>query len=162
MNPGAQASDGNYLNGNVLRDPTSSANAIANGHTTRDWTPSSWSTFPNGQFSTNRPLDDEQGTGVLDVDRRLRTSAMDGTTWAAAAIGALLCSGALVVVLFGRVEVHRVPWLAPSGPMAWWPGWTVARWLGLGFLAIVFVFRFRSFKEVIRAGRESRAAEQAP
>jgi hypothetical protein len=31
--------------------------------------------------------------------------------------------------------------------------------LGLGFVAIVFVFRFRSFKEVIQAGREARAAE---
>jgi uncharacterized membrane protein YbhN (UPF0104 family) len=34
--------------------------------------------------------------------------------------------------------------------------------LGLGFVAIVFIFRFRSFKEVIHAGREARAAEQAP
>jgi uncharacterized membrane protein YbhN (UPF0104 family) len=34
--------------------------------------------------------------------------------------------------------------------------------LGLGFVAIVFVFRFRSFKEVIQAGRAARAAEQAP
>jgi len=31
--------------------------------------------------------------------------------------------------------------------------------LGLGFVAIVFVFRFRSFREVIDAGREARAAE---
>jgi hypothetical protein len=29
--------------------------------------------------------------------------------------------------------------------------------LGLGFVAIVFVFKFRSFKEVIRAGRQARA-----
>lgn len=34
--------------------------------------------------------------------------------------------------------------------------------LALGFAAIFFVFRFRSFKEVIRAGRESRAAESQP
>ncbi|MFL5843299.1 MAG: YbhN family protein [Solirubrobacteraceae bacterium] len=34
--------------------------------------------------------------------------------------------------------------------------------LAMGFAAIFFVFRFRSFKEVIRAGREARAAEQAP
>jgi uncharacterized membrane protein YbhN (UPF0104 family) len=34
--------------------------------------------------------------------------------------------------------------------------------LGLGFVAVVFVFRFRSFKEVIHAGRESRAAEDPP
>jgi hypothetical protein len=33
--------------------------------------------------------------------------------------------------------------------------------LSLGFVAIVFVFRFRSFKEVIRAGREHRAAESS-
>jgi len=31
--------------------------------------------------------------------------------------------------------------------------------LGLGFFAIVAVFRFRSFKEVIHAGRQARAAE---
>jgi len=34
--------------------------------------------------------------------------------------------------------------------------------LGLGFFAIVVIFRFRSFKEVIAAGREARAAEQRP
>ena len=34
--------------------------------------------------------------------------------------------------------------------------------LGLGFVAILFVFKFRSFKEVIQAGKEARAAEQAP
>jgi uncharacterized membrane protein YbhN (UPF0104 family) len=33
--------------------------------------------------------------------------------------------------------------------------------LALGFGAIVFVFRFRSFREVIHAGREARAAERA-
>jgi len=33
--------------------------------------------------------------------------------------------------------------------------------LGLGFAALFFVFRFRSFKAVIAAGREHRAAEQA-
>ena len=32
---------------------------------------------------------------------------------------------------------------------------------GLGFAAIVFIFRFRSFKEVIAAGREARGAEAA-
>jgi uncharacterized protein (TIRG00374 family) len=31
----------------------------------------------------------------------------------------------------------------------------------VGFAALVLIFRFRSFKEVIRAGRESRAAEEA-
>lgn len=34
--------------------------------------------------------------------------------------------------------------------------------LGMGFFALVFVFRFRSFKEVIEAGRDSRAAEAEP
>jgi uncharacterized membrane protein YbhN (UPF0104 family) len=33
--------------------------------------------------------------------------------------------------------------------------------LALGFVAIFFVFKFRSFKEVINAGREARAAEKA-
>ena len=33
--------------------------------------------------------------------------------------------------------------------------------LGLGFAALVFIFKFRSFKAVIAAGREHRAAEQA-
>jgi uncharacterized protein (TIRG00374 family) len=33
--------------------------------------------------------------------------------------------------------------------------------LGLGFAALVGIFRFRSFKAVIRAGREHRAAEEA-
>jgi uncharacterized membrane protein YbhN (UPF0104 family) len=34
--------------------------------------------------------------------------------------------------------------------------------IGLGFVAILFVFRFRSFKEVIRAGRDHRSAEAEP
>ena len=33
--------------------------------------------------------------------------------------------------------------------------------LAMGFVAIVFIFRFRSFKEVIHAGREARATESA-
>ena len=33
--------------------------------------------------------------------------------------------------------------------------------LGVGFLALLFIFRFRSFKEVIRAGKEDRAAQAA-
>jgi uncharacterized membrane protein YbhN (UPF0104 family) len=37
----------------------------------------------------------------------------------------------------------------------------IAAWmLSVGFLALVFIFRFRSFKEVIAAGREHRAAER--
>jgi glycosyltransferase 2 family protein len=34
--------------------------------------------------------------------------------------------------------------------------------LAVGFAALVFIFRFRSFGEVIRAGRESREAEAEP
>jgi uncharacterized membrane protein YbhN (UPF0104 family) len=34
--------------------------------------------------------------------------------------------------------------------------------LALGFAALVLIFRFRSFKEVIQAGRDARAAENAP
>ncbi|HSD79359.1 MAG TPA: lysylphosphatidylglycerol synthase transmembrane domain-containing protein [Solirubrobacteraceae bacterium] len=34
--------------------------------------------------------------------------------------------------------------------------------LGLGFIALVTIFRFRSFKEVIAAGREHREAEREP
>ena len=34
--------------------------------------------------------------------------------------------------------------------------------LGMGFVALVFIFRFRSFKEVIQAGRDARAAEAEP
>lgn len=37
----------------------------------------------------------------------------------------------------------------------------IAAWmLGIGFLALFFIFRFRSFKEVIAAGKASRAAEK--
>ena len=34
--------------------------------------------------------------------------------------------------------------------------------LALGFFAVVVIFRFRSFKEVIAAGRQSRAVEDDP
>jgi uncharacterized membrane protein YbhN (UPF0104 family) len=34
--------------------------------------------------------------------------------------------------------------------------------LAMGFVAIFFIFRFRSFKEVIRAGKDHRAAEREP
>jgi hypothetical protein len=33
--------------------------------------------------------------------------------------------------------------------------------VGIGFFAIVFIFRFRSFKEVLAAGREAHHAEKA-
>ncbi len=33
--------------------------------------------------------------------------------------------------------------------------------LGVGFVALVVIFRFRSFKEVIAAGKDARAAEKA-
>ena len=61
----AQASDQNYLNANnTLR---AGASGTANAPT-QDWTPSEWS-FANGLFDTVHPLDDEQGTGMLDVHR---------------------------------------------------------------------------------------------
>jgi hypothetical protein len=34
--------------------------------------------------------------------------------------------------------------------------------LGVGFAALVFVFGFRSFRDVVDAGREHRAAERGP
>jgi len=34
--------------------------------------------------------------------------------------------------------------------------------LGVGFLALFFIFRFRSFKEVLHAGRAERQAEAEP
>ena len=38
----------------------------------------------------------------------------------------------------------------------------IAAWtLGVGFLALVYIFGFRSFKEVVRAGRDARQAEKA-
>jgi hypothetical protein len=60
-----QPSDGDYLNGAVLR-PGASGGAPK----TAQWTPSEWS-FNAGRFTTFRPLDDETGTGVLDVNRVL-------------------------------------------------------------------------------------------
>ena len=33
---------------------------------------------------------------------------------------------------------------------------------GIGFASIVFIFRFRSFKEVIAAGREHRSTDATP
>jgi hypothetical protein len=33
---------------------------------------------------------------------------------------------------------------------------------GIGFIALLFIFRVRSFKEVIALGREDRAADRPP
>jgi subtilisin family serine protease len=61
-------SDFNYLNDDgSLR--------FVKNFKTAEWTPSSWEIVaPGGAqpfFSTNRPLDDEQGTGLLDAERAL-------------------------------------------------------------------------------------------
>jgi subtilisin family serine protease len=64
---GNEASDNDYLN------PDGTLRTIA-GPKTVEWTPSSWSvdnTGPHPVFSTNRPLDDEQGSGLLDAERAL-------------------------------------------------------------------------------------------
>jgi hypothetical protein len=62
-----EASDIDYLNANgTLR--------TVPGPKTPDWTPSSWSVNTAGTypvFTTTRPLDDEQGTGLLDTERAL-------------------------------------------------------------------------------------------
>jgi hypothetical protein len=64
---GGEASDNDYLNADgTLR--------TVPGPKTLEWTPSSWNVDATGTypvFSTNRPLDDEQGTGLLDTERAL-------------------------------------------------------------------------------------------
>ena len=60
-----QPSDGDYLSGGVLR-----AGNTASAPKTKEWTPTHWSS--DGRvLQVLRPLDDEQGTGVLDVQRVL-------------------------------------------------------------------------------------------
>ncbi len=61
-----QRSDHDYLNGKSLRTNLSDFSAPK----TAEWTPSQW-TQGNNIFSTFNPLDDEQGTGALDVKRAL-------------------------------------------------------------------------------------------
>jgi hypothetical protein len=61
----AEASDGDYLNGNVLRNGNT-----AGAPKTGNWTPSDWS-YNGSVFTTIRPLDDEQGAGLLDVERSI-------------------------------------------------------------------------------------------
>src|SRR3989442_7588885 len=81
-------------------------------------------------------------TGVGD---RLGRGTMTDTDWATAAIATPLCVGALLVALFARVEVHRVPRLAPSGPLVDWPGWGLVRWLALGFLVVLVLGVYQWF-----------------
>jgi hypothetical protein len=68
---GNQASDGNYLTagGQLVANSTAAAQ-VAAGNTTRDWNPSEWSTT-GGFLRVTKPLDDEQGAGLLDVQRAL-------------------------------------------------------------------------------------------
>jgi subtilisin family serine protease len=66
-----EASDGDYLTiGGALRNNTTSAAEVAALRTTAGWTPAAWSTG-NGTLTVTKPLDDEQGTGLLDVVRAL-------------------------------------------------------------------------------------------
>lgn len=58
----AEASDFDYL------DAAGTGFRPAPTMTTADWTPSKWAVMA-GVFVAQLPLDDEQGTGVLDVDR---------------------------------------------------------------------------------------------
>jgi len=62
----AEASDKDYLDGNQFR-------AAGPGPTTAQWTPSTWTYAAggNGFFNTTNPLDDEQGTGMLDAGRAM-------------------------------------------------------------------------------------------
>jgi MYXO-CTERM domain-containing protein len=68
-----QTSDQDYLQGaNTLRVGATPANG-APPNPTAQWTPSKWFKNPGpfDPFFTQRPLDDEQGTGVLDAKRAL-------------------------------------------------------------------------------------------
>ena len=70
----AQTSDDDYLNGGVLRVGASpSSGDPTNG--TAQWTPTKWS-YDGTKFISFNPLDDEQGTGLLDAERAL--IQMDG------------------------------------------------------------------------------------
>ena len=64
-NSGAQTSDVNYLNAGMftMQDMDTPR--------TRDWTPSKWS-YDGLVFETTHPLDDEQGTGIVDAMRAIR------------------------------------------------------------------------------------------
>jgi len=60
-----EATDYDYVDGTLLRTGGSGS-----GPKTEDWTPAAW-TNSGGVFNTTRPLDDEQGAGLLDVKRAL-------------------------------------------------------------------------------------------
>ncbi len=62
---------------------------------------------------------------------------------------------ALLVKVFGSSSVVAAYSVGQQIAIAAWM-------LAIGFAAIVFIFRFRSFKEVIAAGRAARGVEQAP
>lgn len=71
-NTSAQTSDSDYLTaGGTLREDSSTGVAPK----TSGWTPSSWTTGPAGQLGSlltvTKPLDDEQGAGLLDAERAL-------------------------------------------------------------------------------------------
>lgn len=59
-------SDEDYLVGGRFRDLGAGDPAMR----TEQWTPSQW-TYAGGVFRAQKPLDDEQGTGMLDSDRAL-------------------------------------------------------------------------------------------
>jgi hypothetical protein len=66
-NTETQPSDGEYLDGNGIRKNASAGTAPR----TSGWTPSAWTSDGNGVISIIKPLDDEQGTGLLDVERMI-------------------------------------------------------------------------------------------
>jgi hypothetical protein len=68
-----QESDYDYLDGPSLR-----IGGTGSGRKTEDWTPANWSKAADGPFLTTRPLDDEQGAGLLDVQRALTQMAGPG------------------------------------------------------------------------------------
>ena len=65
-----QETDYDYLDGPSLR-----VGGSGSGPKTEDWTPANWSRAAGGPFITTRPLDDEQGAGMLDVQRALTQMA---------------------------------------------------------------------------------------
>lgn len=65
-----QPSDGDYLDGKVVRTGLTST-----APKTAEWTPTEWVSFDGRLLTVTRPLDDEQGTGALDVRRVLTQHA---------------------------------------------------------------------------------------
>ena len=64
-----EASDYDYLDGTDLRIGGTGGPAPHHAHTA-EWTPSWWA-YDGTFFETSKPLDDEQGTGLLDAERAL-------------------------------------------------------------------------------------------